>query len=252
MSKILDKMWSKLLAVIVIVLFVIGFKELIVTDSKFSDAFGELMQTLPFSKLITSIICKVMKYQKAVPFKTSTDVIFDFVKLAVMATVQPAVVRLFSIIFLRVPGGDYHEREDLMNGVGYRIKEMIITIFTAPFVAFIFSYIISQVSSNLADKLGQILSSVIGIVALIVICILSALILAIVGRISFGKALLWRISITLVGKMLQSTGTNAICLWIYLAIIEGISGQVISAIVAIVIWLIITETALRIIRHSIA
>lgn len=60
-----NKMWSRLLVVIVIVivLFVVALREMIIMDSNGSMAFGSLRGTLPFAKQAADIICKVIKYQ---------------------------------------------------------------------------------------------------------------------------------------------------------------------------------------------
>lgn len=250
MSNLFNKMWSKLLAVVVIVLFVIGFREMILTDSNVSTAFGALMGTLPFAKQVIDIICKVMKYQYAISSVTSTGLIGDFLKLAIMASIQPFIVGILSFLFLRVPSGTYYEREEYMNGTSYRIKEMIITIITAPLIALAAAYITSFVSNYLSRNFGGWLSSILGIVVVVIMSAISIIPL-LMGGIALGTAILWRVVVTLLGKMATMMGTNVICLWIYLSIVCGFHTQTFIAIISLIVWLIIMDFAMQSIKRAI-
>lgn len=130
MSSLFNKFISKLFAILIIVAFIIAFREKILTDSNTALAFGELLGTLPFAKAITDVICEILQYQYGIPIISSSTVISDILRLAVMACIQPAIVGVLSVIFLKVPEGDYRVREEYMEGAGYRAKEMILTVIT--------------------------------------------------------------------------------------------------------------------------
>lgn len=250
MSNLFNKMWSKLVAVIVIVLFVVAFREMILTDSDVSTAFGALMGTLPFAKQVTDIICKVMKYRYAIPPITSASIIADFLKLAVMASIQPLIVGLLSLIFLKVPSGTYYEREEYMDGLSYRLKEMIITIISAPLIALAAAYLTSYVSNYLTATFGAWLSSILGVVSVVVMSAISIIPL-LIGGVTIGTAILWRVAVTLLGKMATTMGTNAICLWIYLSIVGGLHSQTLVAVISLIVWLIVMDFALQCLKRAI-
>ena len=111
MSKLMDKLLYKILAIIIIVLFVVAFRELIITDKDFSTAFGALMGVLPFAKIISDVVCKILRYQYSIPLITTSSLLTDFIKLAFMAFIQPLIVGLFTALFLRIPSsGRVHEK----------------------------------------------------------------------------------------------------------------------------------------------
>lgn len=139
MSKLIDKLLYKILAIIIIILFIVAFRELIVTDKDTSIAFGTLMGLLPFAKVISDVVCKILKYQYSIPLITTSSFLTDLIRLAFMAFIQPLVVGLFTAIFLRIPSSytDYHDREKYMETFGYRVKELMLTVLTAPILAII-------------------------------------------------------------------------------------------------------------------
>lgn len=250
MSDLFNKVLSKLVAVIVIVLFVAAFRKMILTDSNVSTAFGALMGTLPFAKQITDVICKTMKYHYTVPSITAASVIADFLKLAVMACIQPLIVGALSLIFLKVPSGTYYEREEYMNGLSYRLKEMIITIISAPLIALAAAYLTTYISNYLAVNYGVWLSSILGVVSIIVMSAISIIPL-LIGGVAIGTAILWRVAVTLLVKMAATMGTNTICLWIYLSIAAGLHSQVSALVIALIGWLIIMDFAVQCIKRAI-
>ena len=52
MSKLFGNLFSKLIFLFAVILFIIAFRDSILTDDTIADAFSELMQTLPFSDFI--------------------------------------------------------------------------------------------------------------------------------------------------------------------------------------------------------
>lgn len=253
MSRVFGKLVSKLVALIVIVIFVLSVKNLIITDSAVGDFFDELMEQLPFAKITTDAVTRLMKCQQDLaPQFTQQRIITDLLKLAVMASIQPLFTALLSLIFLKVPGGSIDEREDFMRGLPYQLKETLITIVTAPILAFAAARIISYASDHLTAKLGSFVSSLIGVVSVIVMSFLSTVPLLLFGTITFGLALLWRLFVTIFGKMIIILGMDAICIWMYISIVTGVHSQTFLSIASLVVFLIIMETGLSFLKQAIA
>ncbi len=244
MSGFFNKIWPKVITIIVIVLLAIGFKELIYTDTSVSAFFGELMGNLPFSKKIVEVICKIMKYQQSVPLITSSSLISDLLKLAIMACIQPLIVGLFSWIFLKVPNGSSFDMEKHMSKTSYRIGELFISVLLSPLCALVAANLTAAISNYLTTKIGGLLSSLIGVLAVILISCISIIPLLYAGM-AIGKALLWRVLITLLGKMVTTLGTNICCLWLYVAILGGLQSQVLSSILVLIFWLIMMDIIIR-------
>lgn len=250
MSTLFNKLISKLLAIMVIVLFVVGFREMILTDSNVSTAFGELMGVLPFAKLITDAICKVMKYQYTIPGISVSSVFTDFLRLAVMACIQPFLVGILSAIFLQIPNGDYYQREEYMDSLGYRSKEMLLTIISAPMIALAASYISAGICDFINTNFSTFGAVLSGIITSIIVVGLSLIPLLAVG-VSIGTAIAWRLLVTLSAKMVTTFMTNAICLWIYLSFMRGIQKQIVVSIFSLIIWLIIMDFGMQCLRRAV-
>lgn len=250
MTGTISKVFSKLVAIIVILMFVLVFREMILTDKDVSTAFGGLMGALPFAKQITDVVCKVMKYQDSVPAITANSLIADFLKLAVMASIQPPVIALLSRMFLRVPDGSYYEREEYMKGFGYRMKEMVITILSSPLLALLAAHLTTLISDYLTANFGAWLSGLLGVLSVAVMTLISTIPLCIAG-LTVGAALVWRVAVTLLGKMATTMGTNVICLWIYLSIAGGLSSQTLAGVFSLIIWLVIMDIGMQMIKQAI-
>ena len=250
MSSTFSKLVSKLIAILVIVMFIVGFKEMILTNEDVSTAFGALMGTLPFADSIVDVITKVMKYKHEIPIISTSSVVTDLLRLEVMACIEPFIVAIISMIFLKVPKGDYYEREQYMDGMGYRAKEMIVMILTAPLIALAASYISAGIYNAITARFSTIGSVVWGIVTFVIIFILSLIPLLSIG-VAIGTAITWRLLVSLLSKMVTTFMTNSICLWIYAAFLGGLRNQMIASIITMVIWLFIMDFGLQCLQKAI-
>lgn len=251
-----DKIFSKIIVVIIIILFAVGFRELILTD-EIGSVFGELMGTLPFSKQIVDVICTVMKYQDEIPLITSSSIIADLIKLSFMTLFQPIFIGILTSIFLKLPSNDYTYNEKYMNSTKYRIKEISIRVLTTPVLAFIASKISDFVLNYLDQKIGYSFSIAAGIILILILGIFSTLYLAYrwkmwgASSFSWGRVFSWRLLITFAWKMFTTFLTNSICLWLYIEIISksnsGITVSVFSLIAFIIIVDILSTCLQRII-----
>lgn len=240
MSSSVSKFITKLIALVVIVAFIASFRETILTDQQVSTAFGALLGTLPFAKVIVDAICKIMKYQYKGLVISVSGTISDFLRLAVMACIQPWVNRALAAIFLRVPEGSLDAREKYMKGFEYRMKEMVLKILTAPLLAVFAAYLTSMISNYFTQNYGTIASAILGIATVLGISALSIIPLC-VGGLTLGTAITWRFGVTLLSKMLTTFITNALCLWIYTCFINGVSEQIMISVVTLIVWLIIAD-----------
>lgn len=252
MSGFFSKIWSKLIVLIIAILLIIGLRELIFTDSSIAAAFGALMGSLPFSKQITDVICRILKCQQSIPLITTSSLITDLIKLALMSVIQPIVVALFTRIFLKIPYGSSYDMEEHMNKFGYRIKELGISVLISPVIAAFVAYLTTLISYSLNNKFGGFLSTVIGILFVIVISVISTLPLIFFSGISFGKALIWRLVITLLGKMLTSIGITVCSLCLYISIISGLHQHILAFILVLLFWLIIMDIIIHAVQSLIA
>lgn len=252
MSKLIDKLLYKILAIIIIILFIVAFRELIVTDKDTSIAFGTLMGLLPFAKVISDVVCKILKYQYSIPLITTSSFLTDLIRLAFMAFIQPLVVGLFTAIFLRIPSSytDYHDREKYMETFGYRVKELMLTVLTAPILAIIASWFSTWLFSYFANTFGDVVSVILGILSVIILSTVSIIPL-LIGGVAVGTAILWRIIVTLLSKMGTTFITNAMCLWVYIAILHGVEGEIATSIIALILWLFIMDFGMNCLKYAI-
>lgn len=252
MSKLIDKLLYKILAIIIIILFIVAFRELIVTDKDTSIAFGTLMGLLPFAKVISDVVCKILKYQYSIPLITTSSFLTDLIRLAFMAFIQPLVVGLFTAIFLRIPSSytDYHDREKYMETFGYRVKELMLTVLTAPILAIIASWFSTWLFSYFVNTFGDVVSVILGILSVIILGTVSIIPL-LIGGVAVGTAILWRIIVTLLSKMGTTFITNAMCLWVYIAILHGVEGEIATSIIALILWLFIMDFGMNCLKYAI-
>lgn len=247
MSELVGKTLAKLIAIVVIAGFVLGFREAVLTDKTLSAAFGGLMGAIPFAKLITDQVCRILKYGNSIPVISGTSVLADLLKLAVMALIQGPVIGFLTSIFLKVPSSG---QEDYMKSAGYSAKSMIFKIVTAPFLAVAAAWISDWLLTWIQGSFGVAASAFLGIGTVSAAVLLSTLWLIRAG-LSFGQALLWRLTITLGGKMTFTFLINAICLLIYVALLGGVEEAVWIAIISLILVLMVEELAMDLMKRAI-
>ena len=259
MSKLFDKLVSKILAVIVVVLFVAAFREMILTDSSTSTVFGALMGTLPFAKVIVDAVCKILKYRYEIPVLSASGTVNDLLRLAVMAFLQPIVMGPLTRIFLPIPRQNqilatslrsYEMAEAYMNSPRYRIKELLLKIISAPLLALAASWITAWIFEFIQNSFGGVATIFLGLVSVILLGALSLGPLVMSG-VAVGTAIAWRILITFGSKMITTFGTNVLCLAIYVAILGGVSHQVAMTVAALIIWLIFMDFGVKSLQKAI-
>lgn len=246
MGKLFGNLLSKLMVLLVAVIFFVELGNEIVTNDAFEEAFGALMGELPFAKIITDTLVQHMKVSEGVTIYSTSSVLQDLIILAVMATIQPLVMYLLSPIFLAMPDSfaNWRDQEEYMDSVSYRVRETLLAILTAPVVAFFSAWLTMQFLDFLSQQVGEMSSLIIGVLALAAATTVS-LIPLVLGGLVLGKALLWRLFVTLGRNMLEMLIVNVLCLALYVAVAGGSEFLFGSSIVAFLITMIILDFAFR-------
>ena len=162
-----------------------------------------------------------------------------------MAFLQPFAGTALTGLFLKVPS-NYKEREEYMEGTVYKMKELAVNVISAPILAYLTTMIIEYIKNNLGN-----ISSVIVAVASVVGVFAVSLIPLIKSGVSMLKAFLWRLTGMLVGGMIKSYGINAMSLALYIGILKGMPGMIGGSVLGLIIWLIIFDVGMKLIRESI-
>lgn len=249
MSKIFGSLASRLLALFVIVLFVLGFRDSILSDSTISDAFNGLMETLPFAKLIVENVCRIMGYDYALVQMTADSVGTDIMKLLIMAFMQPIAVRILSRLFLRMPAMDVDAAESFMSAPSYRIKEILITILTAPLIAVVASIATTHIFDYFTNNFSAFTAGLFKILSMLFVGGIS--IIPLLGSVALGTIVAWRIVITVGSALINTLVTNAICLWIYISILSQQSAELFGAIFTLIVWLFLFDFVVNWLRRVI-
>lgn len=250
MSKLFGSLASKLIGLLVIVLFVIGFKESILTDEGVSAAFKGLMEIMPFSKLIVDVICKYCGYAYKLDF-TGNSIGTEIMTLLVMAFLQPLFVRLASVLFLRMPSSmGIDASETFMSRPSYRIKEVLISIIITPFVAVISLFFSRWLFNYFSSNFNSIIATILQLLSTLFVGGIS--IVALLGVTTLGTAIAWRGLITIGASVVNTLVTETICLWMYVSMLQGVDNTFLTGFFAIAFWFIIFDVFIQWLQRSIA
>lgn len=236
----------------VIAVFVAFLGKSIVTNTYTGEVFGELMGQLPFAKNTTDVIVKVMGFKTSVSVYTTSLVLTDLIVLSIMATITPFVNDLPEKIFLHTPQFDnWRDQEDYIESAGYKIKEAILAVVTAPPLALLSAWLASTILDWLANHIGDAASIVVGALLAVGFASLSLLPL-IMGTFSVATAIAWRLLFTLGGAMIKTVTTNVFCLLLYLSLTAGSQSAALSSIVAFFAVALIYDFAFQALRRVLA
>lgn len=238
MSKIL----TKLITVFIVFLFIVELKSMIINDSTISDAFKGLMSTLPFAEPFSEIVCNILGYKNGKPLLSESGFVADSAKLMVMSFIQPMLTAVCSLLFLRIPRGitGIYEREGYMNRFGYRLKEMLIRIITAPLCAIMAGKLITYIMDWAAVKFGTTGSVLTGLLTTLLAAGISAIPMIILGT-AVSVALFWRLTVTMLGGMLTSLVSILFSIGIYYAFTNGLPSHIAGSLIGFVVALIILD-----------
>lgn len=250
----------KMVVIITVILVIVGFRELIYTDSTVGAFFSTLIGQIPFAKLISDNVCKVLKFKQNIPIISTVSVMSDLLRLAIMALIQPVVMGFLTKIFLPVRRhtnqillttyAEYEMQEKYMNSFSYKIKELALNIIAAPLMALLAAGLTSQFFKILTDRVGNTGVISMGTVMIVVIVGLSIIPLLKAGM-SVGRSVTWRLLITLASSMVNTFMTNALCIVVLLTVLGGVSEQIAGSILALVIWLIAFDCAMTPLKRAI-
>lgn len=250
----ISKIFDKIVIVIVVILFIVGFREMILTDDLAGSAFGELIGMLPFAKELADPISSILKCQYEVPIISNASVIESLLRLSIMACIQPLVMWLLIKVFLPLPGYLKHsyDMEAYMNSFSYKLKELLINITFCPLLAigaaWLSTYAVNFLTSSLGS-VGGILASLGGIIAGLG---LSTIPLVVIGGKTLGFAIVWRLLVTVLPKMLEVFVTGTLCVSIYIAAVGGVQSRIIWSILGLIFWLVVSGAFVKWIMHCLA
>lgn len=238
----MSKIWTKLITVFVVVLFIVGFKSMIVNDSTVSEAFKGLMSSLPFAEPFSELVCNLFGYKNGVPLVSASGFVKDSGKLMVMSFIQPTVTMICSLLFLRIPKGitGIYEKESYMDSFGYRLKETLIKILTAPLCAIIAGQLMTFIIDWAVAKFGTVGSVLTGLLTTFLAAGISAIPMIILGT-SVSVALLWKLIVTMLGGMLTSLVTIVFSIAIYYAFLNGLPSHITGYVIGFVFALFILD-----------
>lgn len=254
MSGILNKVFDKIVIIIVAALFIVGFREMILTDDLVGETFAELIGLLPFAEDIAEPIMTWFKCTYDVPIVSDGNVVTAILRLIIMACIQPLAIGILTTCFLSIPAGlkRSYEMEAYMNSFGYRAKELLINIIACPLLALFAAWLSKIFMNYLSDALGTVGGILTGLGAVIAGLGLSTIPLVATGGMTLGLAILWRLLVTLLPKLLEVTVTNALCIALYVAVVGGVESQIILSSGALILWLIIWSFGFKLIMSCIA
>ena len=233
MSGCLNKLIPKMILIIVALLLVAAVGGAITEDGN-QDAFDTAMEELPFAGPISKVLCNLMKLDKGEELLSANDLITDVLKILIMSCIHPAIARILSRIFLKLPAGSVYDQEAYMETMSYRIKELVVLVLTAIPVAYLTGVGVGAAKNALEESIGAVLSSI-----SLSVC------LFLKGGVSFGSALLIRIFSTVIGNLLKTIVVCVITIWIYLLIKQGEYSALLAAAAALFILLGLIEFGVK-------
>ena len=237
MSGCLNKLIPKMILIIVALLLVAAVGGAITEDGN-QDAFDTAMEELPFAGPISKVLCNLMKLDKGEELLSANDLITDVLKILIMSCIHPAIARILSRIFLKLPAGSVYDQEAYMETMPYRIKELVVLG-------------VGAAKNALEESIGAVLSSISLSVATIAVFFISVC-LFLKGGVSFGRAVLIRIFSTVIGNLLKTIVVCVITIWIYLLIKQGEYSALLAAAAALFISLGLIEFGVKYMISAIA
>lgn len=243
MSGCLNKLIPKMILIIVALLLVAAVGGAITEDGN-QDAFDTAMEELPFAGPISKVLCNLMKLDKGEELLSANDLITDVLKVLIMSCIHPAIARILSRIFLKLPAGSVYDQEAYMETMSYRIKELVVLVLTAIPVAYLTGVGVGAAKNALEESIGAVLSSISLSAATIAVFFISVS-LFLKGGVSFGRAVLIRIFSTVIGNLLKTIVVCVITIWIYLLIKQGEYSALLAAAAALFILLGLIECGVK-------
>ena len=128
-----------------------------ITEDGNQDAFDTAMEELPFAGPISKVLCNFMKLDKGEELLSANDLITDVLKILIMSCIHPAIARILSRIFLKLPAGSVYDQEAYMETMSYRIKELVVLVLTAIPVAYLTGVGVGAAKNALEESICVVL-----------------------------------------------------------------------------------------------
>ena len=228
-----SNLWAKVVGLIIIVLFVAGFRDLITTNEHFARGFAAMMSAFPFADELVDIMYNMLDYHREYPELTPCNFLTDLLKLVVMSVVS-------SFIHL------------LQNKKkSSPVKRMLISLLLTPVLAIFSSWVISVAMQQMESMFGPVLTSIISVLIIALVAIISVFLLKSLAKISTGLAVAYRFLITFGVEMAANFLLSMICLALYVGIVVGNDSMVIRWGLGLLLYLAIMGVGLDFFRRTV-
>lgn len=245
MTKLFHKILTGFLILIVVFAAVSALRADLLSGGAAYDTFVAVFDCFPFAKELAEIAANIGQYGITLQGLTPTNVFNDIAKVFAMSVVCPVVIGLTSSIFLRVPDyEDWYDRENHMNGIGYRLKECLLSVVMMPVCAYITAQLLDFLQVWLQTKWYFLSPVVVSIVLLVGLLGLSILVGALFRPMSMMGLVRHRLVVDLLGSLLKVLGMNFLCFFIALAILNGQAGLAFEYGILLFIYLAAIELML--------
>lgn len=251
MEKATSKLMKCMLLVFVAVLFIIGLRDVFLSDSEFRNSVEKVIGSLPFADQLKSLVCKILGEKANENALSQASVIEDLVKISILAVLQPAVCKALNLIIRPMPSymslEDQERRMDLM---GYKFKGVIISMISVLGISVIASNLIGKMMEQLNDRVGSVGTLVIGIAIVVAFGIISVIAL-VLANVTVLTASVWRIMITYVSGICQNLVVSALWILLYVAFTEELYGSIPTVLITWLIFYIIFDYGMECLKLTI-
>ena len=238
MSKQINKLITGFLILVVIVAAVTSFREGLLNDGASYDAFVSVFDCFPFAKEMAEVAANIGQYGTTLQGLSPSNFLDDIAKIFAMSIVCPILIGGASALFLKVPNyRDWYDREQYMRGIGYRLKECLLSVIMMPVCAYITAYLMEQLQLWLRSQMPLLGAGMVSMILAAALFGMSVLMAYIVSPRSIGIIIRHRLIVDLLGGILKIVGMNFLCFLIALAILNDNNNAVLGLIITLLIYL---------------
>lgn len=252
MSEVLEKIVKKIFVILLVVMCIAGFRSSIITNDAVSEIFDGLMEQLPFAKIISDVICKLMRYEITIPLFNSSSIITDVIRLTFMAFLYQVLrkpIEWFSYVLFPIKRFKDETDEEYRSRPAYKIRGMLCEILAAPLIAVLASELSKYIFSVAVIWFGEIIAKILGVLLSSSFFMVSLYAILKSGH-SFVFAIVWRLIDILIDNMAKVMLVDICCITLYIGIIHGADGLIASSIISLIIFLIVVDIGMGFMRES--
>ena len=232
----------------ILVVCVSAFIHMIKTGTEAPEAIKLMLDDLPFAEEIVEIIEKYLGFRSGISPIAKERIVSELLKLSIMAILQPLAVKGLSNIFFRSP---LFSEDSHSNRRSYRFKEIIVMILSAPYIAYGSAHIAKYIPYYLNSVFDPLLASVMQLASIAAAVGISTALLVAGGTV-LAVALIWRISVNLLGNMILSLGISVLCWCLYISIKRGLFTEALFSVGLLILFIVIVKLILNLIMRKLA